>query len=109
MLNKDTVLVDDTEHKANCMAYAHNFLFLCDMAGIPCIHVHSGTHEWNEVYVENRWWSVDVGGTDVNDASWRVDLPVLHEASYLQGATYQQTEPELTTFAKELLIPCSTK
>ena len=104
-----TVFAEDAEHPGNCMAYAHSFLFLCDLADIPCILVHSETHQWNEVWVGGRWMSVDVGGADAWDAAQRQGVTVLHEASELQGADYIQTDPALTRFVKELLVPGSTE
>ena len=104
-----TALTDDGEHKGNCMSYAHCFKFLCGMAGIPCIFVHGENHQWNLVYVEGRWWSVDVTGADVSDQSWRPSLTVLKEESELQGSIYTQTQPELTAVAKELMVPGSTR
>lgn len=104
-----TVFAEDAEHPANCMAYAHSFLFLCDLADIPCVLVHSETHQWNEVYVGGRWMSVDVGGADAWDAAQRQGVTVLHEATELQGADYIQTDPALTRFVKELLVPGSTE
>ncbi len=50
----NTVLVSDSVKSGNCMSYAFNFRFLCDMAGIPCVLVQSKTHQWNEVYVDGR-------------------------------------------------------
>lgn len=103
------VFAEDTEHPGNCMAYAHSFLFLCDLADIPCILVHSETHQWNEVYVGGRWMSVDVGDADAWDAAQRQGVTVLHEATELQGADYMQSDPALTRFVKELLVPGSTE
>ena len=60
-----TVLTSDAVSKGNCMSYAHNFMFLCDMADIPCVFVHSATHQWNEVYVDGEWRNIDLTGTDV--------------------------------------------
>ena len=105
-----TVLVSDTVSRGNCMSYAHNFKFLCDMAGIPCIFVHSADHQWNQVYVEGRWWHVDVCAMDAgNDTVSRQHSRVLYEDDCMQGASYRQSEPELTVFAKEVVIPGSTK
>ncbi len=104
-----TALTDDAEHTGNCMSYAHCFKFLCDMASIPCVFVHSENHQWNLVFVEGRWWSVDVTGVDVSDLSWRSSLTVLKEESELQSSIYVQTQPELTAVAKELMVPGSTK
>ena len=104
-----TVFAEDAEHPGNCMSYAHSFLFLCDLADIPCILVHSETHQWNEVYVGGRWMSVDVSGADAWDATRRQGVTVLHEATELQGEDYIQTDPALTRFVKELLVPGSTE
>ena len=98
-----TVLVSDSVSRGNCMGYAHNFKFLCDMAGIPCIFTHSAVHQWNQVYVEGHWWHVDVCAMDAgDDPTTRQYSPVLYET--VQGASYQQTEPELTAFAREVIV-----
>ena len=105
-----TALISDTVCRGACMSYAHCFKFLCDMAGIPCIFTHSEDHQWNQVYVEGQWWHVDVTGTDAgDDPAFQKSLPVLHDEAYMQGRDYVQNQPELTSFAKELLIPGSTK
>lgn len=62
-----TVLATDAISRGNCMGYAHNFKFLCDVAGIPCIFVHSADHQWNQVYVEGQWWHVDVCAMDAGN------------------------------------------
>ena len=105
-----TVLVSDSVKSGNCMAYAFNFQFLCDMAGIPCVYVQSSTHQWNEVYVDGQWWSVDVSGVDVgNDPSVRPYQAVLYDPSEMQGSTYKIEDGDRITFAKEILVPGSTK
>ena len=73
------------------------------MAGIPCIFTHSAVHQWNQVYVEGQWWHVDVCAMDAgDDTTTRQYSPVLYES--VQGASYQQTEPELTAFAREVMV-----
>jgi len=105
-----TVLVSDAVSKGNCMSYAHNFIFLCNMVGVPCIFTHSADHQWNEVYVDGRWWSVDVSATDAgNDLSIRPYQAILREQANMQGAIYRQTQPALALIAKEVLVPGSTK
>ena len=104
-----TALVSDEVQSGACMSYAHCFKFLCDMAGIPCIFTHSEDHQWNQVYVEGRWWYVDATGADVSDTSWRPYLQILKEESEMQGSMYIQSQPWLTEFAKELTVPGSTK
>ena len=98
------VLASDGITKGNCMSYARNFKFLCDLAGIPCIFIHSDVHQWNQVYVEGRWWYVDVCALDAgDDAEVRRHLPVLRET--VQGNIYRQSEPELTEFVREVMVP----
>ena len=103
-----TALVSDAVQKGACMSYAHCFKFLCDLTGIPCIFTHSEDHQWNLVYVEGRWWHVDVTSLDVSDTSWRPKLQVLDEDSDMQGSIYIQSQSRLTDIAKELLVPGST-
>lgn len=106
----NTVLASNGVSKGNCVSYAHSFKFLCDMAGVPCIFTHSATHVWNQVYVEGQWWHVDLTGTDAGDSvTFRELSPILHAESDMQGADYRQNEPDLIDFAKELIIPGSTK
>ena len=105
-----TALCDDGIHFGNCMSYAHCFKFLCDLADIPCILVHSDTHQWNQVYVDGCWQDVDATAVDVgDDTAWRTRIPVLREPGELQGADFRLAQPELTQLARELLVPGSTK
>lgn len=102
------VFASDSSKKGNCMSYAHSLQFLCDLADIPCVLVHSSTHQWNEVYVNSEWHSVDLTSFDIGYTD-RGSATLLHTASELQGSIFEQTEPQLTRFAKELLVPGSTK
>ena len=104
-----TSLISEEVSPGACMSYAHDFKFLCDLAGIPCILTHSETHQWNQVYVDGQWWHVDVTATDAGDnPDWSRELPVLHRTEDLQGTDYQQTDPWLVQLAKEILVPGST-
>lgn len=105
-----TALTDMAVHPGNCMSYAHCFKFLCDLAGIPCVLVHSDTHQWDQVYADGRWLSIDVSSVDVgDDIAWREKTPILHTNSDMQGTDFIQSDPKLTELAKELLLPGSTK
>ncbi len=105
----NTALVGDGVHEGNCMSYAHSFKFLCDLAGIPCIFVHSEDHQWNQVYVEDQWWHVDVSGVDAgNSVSLRSYLAIQKREDEMQGSIFCQVKPWLTDFAKELMVPGST-
>ena len=106
----DEVLSQDGQVKGCCMAYSYCFQFLCDRVGIPCVLTASETHQWVQVYINEKWWSVDVTGLDTgDDVGIRSDLKVLKEASYLNGRNFVDCDPKATVFAKELLIPGSTK
>ncbi len=105
-----TVLTTDAVSRGNCMAYAHSFMFLCNLADIPCVFVHSEAHQWNEVYVDGVWRSVDLTGTDVGYDSGRPDrATVFFSEQDMQGARYRQTQPMLTVITKEVCAPGSTK
>ena len=103
-----TLFEDNTVKKGNCVSFAHGFQFLCNLADIPCILVHSDIHQWNEVYTGGRWYCVDLTSFEIGYTECR-SATLLHDASELQGIIFQQTEPQLTRFANELLVPGSTK
>ena len=102
------LFADSSVKKGNCMSFAHGFQFLCDLADIPCVFVHSDIHQWNEVYTGGRWYCVDLTDYEIGYTERGSDR-LLHDASELQGNVFRQTEPHLTQFAKELLVPNSTK
>ena len=102
------LFADSSVKKGNCMSFAHGFQFLCDLADIPCVFVHSDIHQWNEVYADGRWYSVDLTSFDHHYNEGK-DGRLLADAAELQADFYTQTEPQLTRFAKELLVPNSTK
>lgn len=104
------VLAQDGQLPGACMSYARSFRFLCDRAGIPCVLIHSQDHQWNQVYVDGQWRDVDVTSIDIEDVeidrSW---IQVLTPLADIQGSGKADRDPEVTAFAKELLVPGSTK
>lgn len=105
-----TVLTSDDVQAGNCMAYAHSFLFLCERANLPCMLICSTTHQWNLVFIDGRWWHVDLTGEDVGDETGsRSYADILYDASDMQGAMYVDAFPHITAFAQELLIPGSSQ
>lgn len=57
--------------KGRCQGYANAFKSLCTEAGIPTDYVrgyvkgnYSNTHAWNRVYIEGRYYCVDVTHND---------------------------------------------
>lgn len=104
------VLSQDGQVPGACMAYAYSFHFLCDQANIPCILKRGGNHQWNMVYVEGRWWDVDVTANDAGDeTSFREYSTILYDPVEQEMAGFIDEEPHITAFVKELLVPGSTK
>ena len=56
------------EGKAVCEGYANSVQLLCEQLGIPCMKVtgtaNGGDHIWNAVYVNGKWWMLDVTFND---------------------------------------------
>ena len=50
--------------EAICGGYANALRDLCDVAGIPALVLTSNSenHAWNQVYVDGKWYTVDVVG-----------------------------------------------
>lgn len=104
------MLAQDGQLPGACMSYAYSFHFLCDRAGIPCILKRGGNHQWNMVYVDGQWWDVDVTSNDVeDDLSLREYITILKDPVEHKMAGFIDVKPEVTAFAKELLMPGSTK
>ena len=85
---------------AVCGNYADAFVYLCQRAGIPCISVVDDVHAWNEVYVDGEWHTTDISYYDIARSD-----------EYLFPKNYPRTDinKQKTNFAKELLVPGSTK
>ncbi len=121
------VLIQDGVLRGACMSYAHSFEFLCQQAGIPCILKHGGNHQWNMVYVEGRWWDVDVTADDCDEVSFYGagaeterhpfdGTDEFRERYYGDSDQILKTEesfpdedPEITKFAQEILMPKVSK
>ena len=85
---------------AVCGTYADAFVYLCQRAGIPCISVVDDIHAWNEVYVDGKWHTTDISYYDIARSD-----------EYLFPKIYPRIDinEQKTNFAKELLVPGSTK
>lgn len=123
--------------RGRCSTYARAFKYLCDRAGIVCI-IHTGeNHAWNSVYVDGKWSYVDVTWNDVSYISVQGSAPlvvggvtiypgetvtkdmignevwrmIVGEPRYLLIDSYELKDewPNNIMFARELLIPGSTK
>ncbi len=104
------ILSQDGVVPSYCMNFSYCLQFLCDMADIPCILVASDVHMWSEVYVDGQWWGVDVTSDNgADEQGLRDHLEVLHPTQDFQGSIFEDSQPEVTRLAKELLVPGSTK
>lgn len=102
-----TVFTSTGVSRGKCSNYAHAFLFLCDLVDIPCIYLASHDHGWNAVYVDGRWSYVDTVVNDVGD-----ELAPRSDALLVDSfpdPSHVDAYPEITAFAKELLVPGSTR
>lgn len=80
----------------------------CPLMDIPCILVHSEIHQWNEVWLNGKWEPIDLTSFEIGYTERGYDN-LLSDPQDWQGQIFEQTEPELTRFAKEMLVPGSTK
>jgi len=106
------VLSQDSVTSGCCMAYSYAFQFLCDRAGIPCVLVCNDVHMWNQVYLDGQWWLVDVTASDAGDEAAHREssnYSPFYDIDTYWGASTVDGYPEITAFAKELLVPGSTK
>ncbi len=106
------VLSQDGVVPGCCMAYSYAFQFLCDRAGIPCVLVCNDIHMWNQVYLDGQWWLVDVTASDAGDETAHREssnYSPFYDIDTYWGASTVDGYPEITAFAKELLVPGSTK
>lgn len=106
------VLSQDGVVPGCCMAYSYALQFLCDRAGIPCVLVCNDIHMWNQVYLDGQWWLVDVTASDAGDETAHREssnYSPFYDIDTYWGASTVDGYPEITAFAKELLVPGSTK
>lgn len=106
------VLSQDGVVPGCCMAYSYAFQFLCDWAGIPCVLVCNDVHMWNQVYLNGQWWLMDVTASDAGDETAHREssnYSPFYDVDTYWGASTVDGYPEITAFAKELLVPNSTK
>ena len=94
------IFTQNSQVNGICGTYSGAFIYLCSRANIPCVNIDDREHSWNEVYVDGKWYTADISYYDVA----RTDEMLLR-------MTYQRTDPNKakTNFAKELLVPGSTK
>ncbi len=83
------------EGQAVCEGYANSVQLLCEMMEIPCIKVtgaaYGGNHIWNAVYLDDKWWMLDVTFNDPigrQDNSDRWSYFLLDLDSFRQKGTH---------------------
>lgn len=83
------------EGQAVCEGYANSVQLLCEMMEIPCIKVtgtaYGGNHIWNAVYLDGKWWMLDVTFNDPigrQDNSDRWSYFLLDLDSFRQKGTH---------------------
>ena len=94
------VFTSSSEVNGTCATYAAAFRYLCLRADLPCITVSDYNHAWNEVYAEGKWQTADMGYYDVGRPQ---------AALFIENFQRTDENPKKTKFAKELLVPMSTK
>ena len=94
------IFTQNSQVNGICGTYSGAFIYLCSRIDIPCVNIDDREHSWNEVYVDGKWYTADISYYDVA----RTDEMLLR-------TTYQREDPNKakTNFAKELLVPGSTK
>jgi hypothetical protein len=50
--------------KGVCSAYCLAFQKIMDMLEIPCCCIYYGNHEWNSVYLDGKWYNMDLTWND---------------------------------------------
>lgn len=92
--------------KAICGGFASSLYDLCAMADIPCMTLKNDlelNHAWNEVYVNNKWYTVDLVGP-VTSLSGQTDF--LEGKFLLDDPAYQCDDPEfLQRLKDEIFTP----
>jgi len=86
--------------QAVCEGYANSMQLLCELLEIPCIKVtgtaYGGNHIWNAVYLNNKWWMLDV---TFNDPVGRQDNADRWSYFLLDVETFQKRGTH--TYSKE--------
>ena len=105
--------------KGVCVAYAALFYYLCDEAGISTlilsdIYTFVGSHSWNAVYINDRWYHVDVTCDDAKKSIsykyfLKTPLEVMSTHGWdqlgsIQQGNYPNTDPMNIQSTEELRL-----
>ncbi|MBR1384639.1 MAG: hypothetical protein IJ555_12650 [Ruminococcus sp.] len=55
-----------------CLDFSSIYAIMCREQGIPCVVINSKSHAWNAVYVDGKWYEIDLT-RDVNRFVYGVD------------------------------------
>ena len=91
------------EGNAVCEGYANSVQLICELLDIPCIKVtgtaYNGNHIWNAVYLDDKWWMLDVTfndpvGRQDNEDRWSYFLLNMNEFQQKGTHSYNKSDYE---------------
>ena len=68
------------EKTSVCSGYSLAFQKIMDALGIPCSCIVNTSHEWNSVYLDGKWYNIDV--------TWGCDVEYFRYLFFLQDDSY---------------------
>lgn len=93
------------EGKAVCEGYTNSMQIICEKLNIPCVKVTGtsggGNHIWNSVYVDGKWWMLDVTfndpvGKQNSEDRWQYFLLNMDEFASKGTHVYDKNDFELS-------------
>ena len=92
------VFTSTTPVKGACGTYAYAFQYLMERVGIPCVNISGDNHSWTMVYIDGKWLHCDPTNSKQTDSG------LLKET-----IRFKPADPQRLEFAKEIIVPGSTK
>jgi len=92
------VFTSATPVKGACGTYALSFQYLMERVGVPCININGDNHAWTMVYIDGKWLNCDpTNSKKTNDGLLKETI------------RFKPYDPQRLEFAKEIVVPGSTK
>ena len=92
------VFTSATPVNGACGTYALSFQYLMERVGVPCININGDNHAWTMVYIDGKWLNCDpTNSKKTNDGPLKDTI------------RYKPYDPQRLEFAKEIVVPGSTK